>query len=337
MRTRRRARLLLAAALAACCAAHARAQEPPPAPPPAPPPPPGASSPPPPPPPPPPVVAAAAAEALPSLDLVLSHWNEPLVNVSAFVARARASLPHARLARVFLYTHAPAGSLPASEVPPDWAVFHSDNAGRESHNYLNFLAQHARNTSDLVWFSQARPDHYMNDKLWPRLPLITHRTGMLGLSIIETCDCDGRAYPQLGPLLREVHAMALHQFCGTAHTGGTARSGAPHTYRCFFNGEFVVSAQRIRGQPHRLYTYLRDALQAPAGHWLHAASAAPGRQPSSVADPTFGFVMERSWNLLFKCLRMELPVCCEGAVACEPDMCQCLDRGDSEEEEAATP
>jgi hypothetical protein len=272
----------------------------------------------------------ASEASLPSLDLVLSHYDEPLANVTAFVARAAASLPHARLARVFLYSHAPAGTISPESIPQDWILFHSENAGRESHNYLTFLTHHAGNTSDLVWFSHALLDHYMTDKVWPRLSLITRRTGMLGLSIIERCDCDGGAYPKLGTLLREVHAMALGQFCGAGGTPsapGVAK-GAPHAWTCFFNGEFVVSKRRIAAQPHRLYTYLRDALRAPPSHWLHMAYE-EGRV-STVSNPTMGFVMERSWNLLFKCLRMEKEVCCQGSVACEAGMCQCEDREEGE-------
>jgi hypothetical protein len=278
-----------------------------------------------------PASAPGSEASLPSLDLVLSHYDEPLPNVTAFVARAAASLPHARLARVFLYSHAPAGTISRDAIPADWILFHSENAGRESHNYLTFLTHHAGNTSDLVWFSHALLDHYMVDKVWPRLSLITRQTGMLGLSIIEKCDCDGRAYPKLGTLLREVHAMALGQFCGAGGTPsapGVAK-GAPHAWTCFFNGEFVVSKRRIEAQPHRLYTYLRDALRAPPNHWLHMAYEEG--KVSTVSNPTMGFVMERSWNLLFKCLRMEKEVCCEGSVACEPGMCQCVDREEGEE------
>ena len=268
----------------------------------------------------PPVPLAGAAAALPTVDLVLAHYNEPLAEVVAFVQRANASLPHARLARVFLYTHH-ATTLNVSVVPHDWAVFTGVNVGRESHIYLEFIVRHWHDVSDFVWFSQAVPDFYMDERLWPRLPLLTARTGMLGLARIEPVSCNGIGQgwynPYFGSMLSQLWAISFHEFCHDRY------------WVAFFNGEFVVSARRLRGQPRALWAYLRDVVAQPDGAWPHAALEQE-REKSTATGPTFGHIMERAWSILFRCVPTKLQ-CCEADKPCEPDWCQCLDEpGDGE-------
>jgi hypothetical protein len=285
--------------------------------------------------------AAAAAkqsrDELPRLDLVLSHYNEPLLAVTAFVARARAALPSSVAAagvRVFFLTHGacaadgapifpPANATTEEDsqrVPPSWQVTCLPNYGKESYAYLRWIEAHRHDFSRLVWFSQAQPDDYMEPRIWPRLPLLTRRTGMLGLALVLDASCDGGSEVALGTYLGALHYVATRRFCTFPWT-------------VFWNGEFVVSARRLRAQPARLYTSLRETLELPDGHGVHNADAR-WREPksgalSTRANPKFGYAMERAWNVLWNCTRMHLPGAC-GCDATHPDgcvahACQCLD------------
>jgi hypothetical protein len=249
-----------------------------------------------------------------SLDMVISHYQEPLVAVQAFVSRAQAALTQVDTFRVFFNTQ---GTLNVSGVPASWTVTHlSPNRGTENHGYMHFLAHQKWETADFVWFSQAIPDHYMADKLWIRLPLLTNRTGMLALALIDRCSCDecGGGSMGLRVRLREIYAMANRAFCHGS-------------WPAFYNGEFIVSKKRIQAQSEWLYRYLLEVLEAPADHFTHedVKYYPPAAHLTSTPEnPHLGYTLERSWNILFKCFNATR--CCEENVtACEPDFCQCLD------------
>ncbi len=269
---------------------------------------------------------------LPRVDLVLSHYDEPLGAVVAFVARARGALPAAVAAagvRVFLLTHGactaagtPVGAANVT-LPPSWRVTCLPNFGKESYAYLRWLEAHAHgDASPIVWFSQAQPDDYMQPRLWPRLPLLTRRTGMLGLALVLDAACDGSSEAALGPYLGALHFAATGRFCAEQPR-----------WTVFWNGEFIVSAQRLRRQPASLYAALRAALELPDGHAVHTADARwaepKSGEPSTRANPLFGYAMERSWNVLWNCTAMHLPGRCgcdaEHPEGCVANACQCLD------------
>lgn len=249
---------------------------------------------------------------IPRVDLVLSHFNEPIAEVVAMVNKSKGLMKNADIARVFLYTHS---STPLQDVPAGWIVKESgSNKGRESENYLSFLVDHMHEVNDIVWFSQSRPDGYMQDKLWQRLPLITQRTGMIGLSIWEQVSCDAGIYPGLGKLIEQIYAMVYQDFCHG-------------TWTAFFNGEFAVSRKRIQRHTVRLYKHLRDDLDAPVSDtWIHVDQLPGGNshRESTLVDPALGYAMERTWNLVFGCTDAPGP-CCVGNEACPVDSCQCLD------------
>ena len=291
--------------------------------------------------------AQQLSDALPRVDLVLSHYDEPLPAVAAFVARARAELPHSVAAagvRVFFMTHGacnadgvpvfPAtnasAAFPAADgdeeqqqqrVPADWRVTCLPNYGKESYAYLRWLEAHRDDASRLVWFSHAVPDDYMTPRLWPRLPLLSRRTGMLGLALVLYASCNGGSDAALGPHLAALHFAATGRLCA-----------ASTRYMAFF--EIVVSAARLRAHPPQLYTALRAALELPDGDALHAD--ARWREPksgarSTRANPLLGYALERAWSLLWNCTAPHdaapgLCACDEAhPEGCVPHACQCLD------------
>lgn len=86
---------------------------------------------------------------------------------------------------------------------------------------------------------------------------------------------------------------------------------------------FLHCVSRIRAQPLELYRYIRLQMEQGASHFLHKDANNFKGVESTPSNPLFGHVMERSWNLLFKCTTRVL--CCEAPEICQPDMCQCID------------
>ena len=106
----------------------------------------------------------------------------------------------------------------------------------------------------------------------------------------------------------------------------------PHEFACFHNGFIVASRARLRLQPKHKWEYLLSLFSVHENHPLRANEALYMHYVSDVPEewPTWGHVMERSWNALLNCTDPQVAHSC-GAPAClEPDCtglehCQCLD------------
>lgn len=253
-----------------------------------------------------------------SLHLSICRFKEPVGRVLAFVERARASLPQVHTVSVFLwqsvdFIEEATLLAEASAWPAAWTVAPLRNVAREAHCHLAYLSQHRAASSDFVWFAHGLPDFYMEDNMWPRLPLLSNRTGVLALGGQLSCGCSGDGtLPDGAPMthLREVYALSLRRFCYGRWTA-------------FANGWFVVSRRRIRAQPRWLYSMLLDRAEADADNLMDRLQFTP----NAVHDGgwVFGAVMERAWALLFQCTDMGR--CCEPVrnETCLPEECQCLD------------
>lgn len=71
-----------------------------------------------------------------------------------------------------------------------------------------------------------------------------------------------------------------------------------------FRGQFLVSGVKTRGNEKALYVGLLHQLLDP-GSWMHAPafSRSPwtGGKPDSLADPIFGYTLERLWGVIMRC------------------------------------
>jgi hypothetical protein len=291
-----------------------------------------------------------------TVDLVLSHYAEPLSYVLAFVARARAVLRDeaaredggAQLGRIFFVTHASDKALRSqfaggdARVPADlnWTSVRVPNYGRESYAYLVWLERHLRDSAVAphIWFSHAAPDPYMERTLWPRLPLLTRRTGMLGLAVLGGTSCAGSLDVALGPFLGALYFEHTGQFC-LPSTG----------WMVMYNAEFIVSARRMRLLSPRLARRIRKLLELPDEHGIHVQDWHPPipdgeRFNSSRVSPILGYVVERMWNgarstaalheahvrfiatVFFNCTTDVVD--CNSDKPCTPGAAQCLDSGE---------
>jgi len=286
-----------------------------------------------------------------SVDLVLSHYAEPLRDVLAFVQRAQAVLREAApeeggavLSRIFFVTHASDQALrrefsdPDVQVPRElnWTSLRVPNYGRESYAYLTYLERHLRDSSmaSHVWFTHAVPDAYLERTLWPRLPLLSRRTGMLGLGIRGGTSCGGSLDVALGPFLSAIYFDHVGSFCLPSMG-----------WAVMYNGVFVVSSRRLRLLSPRLAKRLRKALELPNEHAIHVTDGwqPPGAKEtnSSRVNPVLGYAIERMWNgarshrsrstpaaltrrpVFFNCTTDVLD--CHADMKCEPHAAQCLD------------
>lgn len=208
---------------------------------------------------------------------------------------------------------APPAAPPAGghRVPRDWRVHLVPDRGHEEVCHLAYLANVANaSASTHALFAHASLDEYAAPFVFRRLALLTERTGMLALAVIDGCECDGAHTGFEGRMvrLREIYALTQRRFC-------FGRWTSP------FNGMFVVSRRRIESQPRAFYNYLLDLATTEQ---LHADTAYLTRPPP--ASAFFGHVMERAWGLVFSCLDLDRGNCCvEVDQPCPADGCQCLD------------
>lgn len=195
------------------------------------------------------------------------------------------------------------------------------NVGRESHTYIwhittNYddLATHTLFHQDVLGES---PQDLKQEQFLDRLSTFMPYTGMLALGHAAMCTCDTCALDEI-PRLREIWAMTQHTFCGPTNL-----------YPVFLKGSFIVSAVRIRRNMPQLYRTLLHYLEAPIGHWVHAEHKHDwARHPS---NPISGHVMERAWNIIFDCIRLDgledcMELCDWGTdTGCKKGSCQCFD------------
>jgi hypothetical protein len=71
-----------------------------------------------------------------------------------------------------------------------------------------------------------------------------------------------------------------------------------------YRGQFVVSGARIRGKEKALYVELLHEL-LDVGSWMHSPkythSIWSGSASDSLADPVFGYTLERLWGIIMQC------------------------------------
>jgi len=205
-------------------------------------------------------------------------------------------------------------AMGASSTTMRWFVIQIPNWGKEGYAYLTFLEHHRRTlASDFVWFSQSPgPQEANTALLWNRLDLLSRTTGMLGLGHVMDpkagqnvrggCDQVGGPgwYRAIAPHIASLYFASQRSICKCCWT-------------LFLNGEFIVSRARLMKPPIWMITAMRETLELPDDHPIHAdkrwreiprGSSSPVYGLSTRKSPLFVYALERSWNLLFNCTRL---------------------------------
>ena len=261
---------------------------------------------------------ANRADAL-SMDVVLSHYDEPVPPIIEFINKTMSLMPQVGRYNVFLIHHHSEGNW-STMFPEAWTFIDMPNFSREEGSYLYYLKYMRDRRSDLVLFSHAYIDkdlRYLGNRFYERLPLVQKDTGFLALGVVMTCYCSGCQGWRL-PHLREVFAITQKKFC---EEGWWWQYGG--------NGRFVVSRKRIMEVEPWVYDFLYQYIQH-----VHEED---GKLPKDVLHNdisgenhgannfyTITNVMERAWSLVFQCVQLT-DDCCPGGV-CSQTACQCLDK-----------
>lgn len=275
-----------------------------------------------------PVDPSTAAQRLrsdkPTLDIVVSHYDEDL-NQTATMLHGLLDLPKFRQLEVEIHFYTKNKDANLDLIRRTINTTHVTllpNLGREGgtffdHIILNFdrLARHSM-------FIQATMHEYEHAKNHIK-DYFGVDTGVLSLGIYESCNCVDCADPwdatRKFPRLEELYAALNGQFC-------------PKSVVLTYLGQFIASATRIRSRGLKTFEYLKKVLEADETHFIHADPKQDFFQ-DDVTNPYFGHTLERSWMVLFGCSEARLVEKCGSwaglRVARKPlaanDDCQCLD------------
>lgn len=124
-------------------------------------------------------------------------------------------------------------------------------------------------------------------------------SGFVALGPVAHGSCDGDTPTHPMTRMRELYAMThLYSLC-------------PAPFWVYLSGQFIVSRARIHRNPVAFYQFLVEMLNPPGGHFLTADVdlVAGGERQRLLAFQAgnnanyFSFQLERSWGLIFDCVR----------------------------------
>jgi len=260
----------------------------------------------------------------PTLDIVVSHYDEDLNKTAEMINELR-NMPKFRQleVEVHLYTKKQDADLDAiRETINTTYVTLLPNLGREGGTFFDHIILSWDRLARHTMFIQASMHEFDHAKEHIR-DYFGVDTGVLSLGIYESCNCVDCTDPwdatRKFPRLEELYAALNGQFC-------------PKQVILTYLGQFIASATRIRSRGLKTYEYLKKVLEADETHFIHADPKQDFFQ-DDVTNPYFGHTLERSWMVLFGCSEARLVEKCGSwpglRVARKPfaanDDCQCLD------------
>lgn len=170
-------------------------------------------------------------------------------------------------------------------------IIRLDNLGREGGTYLHHIVTEWDNLAAKTLFIQA---HAHNAReLIPRInDYLVAETGMLSLGFAGiTCGCgaceDRWGWQDKLETIPYLYEEIYDQSC----EAGTS-------ILLSYKGQFVASAQRIRGIKKSVYEDLLKAITGKDG-WIHDPAIVGATDTPD--NPDFGFTVERIWGLLMQC------------------------------------
>ncbi|KAF3926564.1 hypothetical protein AA313_de0203388 [Arthrobotrys entomopaga] len=152
-------------------------------------------------------------------------------------------------------------------------------------------------------------------------------TGVLSLAPYATCEC-GYCQDPWNDLkwhrITEIYTLARQSFCPT--------EGLLLT----ITGQIVASREHIRSTKLENYQKIYDTLMHgmgmdPLPFWMD--------QPEVSSNPFFGHALERSWMILFDCVKPELTYTCKPGRRkghLRRESCQCINRKGAGDEGAGS-
>lgn len=255
-------------------------------------------------------------------DIVVSMYDEDPVSVKGMLASIKSTALLKKIQpRVIIYTKKPFSDLSALKTITDADVVDQlENSGREGGTYLHHIITNWGSLAKQTMFIQAHA-HNMRE-LIPRIDnYLVEDTGMLSLGfsgvICNGQDCSDRwGWKDEWEMVPSLYKKLHHN--------NTCTEPVLLSYK----GQFVASANRIRGIPPSIYEELLDAMTSTTG-WSHNSSII-GQNFDRPDAPYFGYTVERIWNLLMQCSNLRIATMCPSLLSewrrfGRIDDCQCLD------------
>ena len=136
------------------------------------------------------------------------------------------------------------------------------NVGREAATYLHHIVSRWDDLAEHTMFIQA--ELHDIDLVIQRIDdFFIPSTGMLSLGFgFNTCNCNNCSEPSspgtVWSRIPQIYSAVHGEMCPTEHD-----------IIIGFQGQFLVSARRIRGTSRRVYKHLMTLLEADGYHWIH--------------------------------------------------------------------
>ncbi|KAF5868575.1 uncharacterized protein Bfra_012222 [Botrytis fragariae] len=255
-------------------------------------------------------------------DIVVSMYDEDPVSVKTMLASIKSTTFLETIhPRVIIYTKKPSSDLTAlrNSTGAD-TVQQLENRGREGGTYLHHIVTNWDNLAQQTMFIQAHA-HNMRE-LIPRIDnYLVEKTGMLNLGfagvLCNSKDCSDRwGWEDQWGMVPSLYKRLHHN--------ETCEEPVLLSYK----GQFIASANRIRGIPLGIYEELLSAITSTTG-WSHNETII-GNNLDRPDAPYFGYTVERLWNLLLQCSNLRIATMCPSLLSQRRrfgriDDCQCLD------------
>ena len=206
---------------------------------------------------------------------------------------------------------------------PDSVVKRLPNKGREGGTYLHHILS---NWDDLATHTLFLQDEVHNSRYLQRRlhDFFSHDlTGYLPLGFsgkfCELNDCiDDWGWRDVYHQIPALYTMRYGVFA------------PPGKMTLSYKGQFVVSAKRARGAGKKMLNHLLKVLEDENSPFSRKEPTTPDQEGCVGNAPTFGFVLERVWGMIFGCADGRMAVECPSLSRARKegeglDTCQCLD------------
>ncbi|KAH9863553.1 hypothetical protein J1614_009485 [Plenodomus biglobosus] len=251
-------------------------------------------------------------------EVVISMFNEPLDSISSLLSSLRA-IPTFSNAHIHIYTKDPLANTTAlQQYTGAQQITQLRNIGREGETYLHHILSQWDALAKHTLFVQASVHNQHDVLLRLRSYFDPQYTGMLSLGFVgHTSLCNGSdmwGWHEDSGIVADVYERVHKKPCEKVLLS--------------YKGQFIVSAQRIRGIPKDIYFDLHRAL-VDEHSWAHREPYLQGRA-DVMSAPVFGYTLERLWNTIFQCSNMEVAWRCPSLLSRsryrgDRSDCQCVD------------
>ncbi|KAL1303175.1 hypothetical protein AAFC00_006601 [Neodothiora populina] len=232
-------------------------------------------------------------------DVVVSMYGEsPTLITNMMSALSRSSFIRERDSRrLFIYTKDTAADLDKIKTfTGATAVTLLPNKGREGETYLHHITTQWDNLARHTLFTQAEV-HNPRETYTRIRDYFVSDTGMLSLGfsghVCEDCESCTDRWGWSDDSSRVVPDLYSRVYANES----CAASKTPILLS--YKGQFIASAQRIRGIDRDIYADLHTAL-VDEDSWAHDVDYLHGRKDDMNA-PVLGYTLERMWGLLLQC------------------------------------